>query len=61
MNYLKILLIGLLIILTACQQIQVQKKPTKPTLQIQKQTDGGICLDKDSAALLGAYIIELER
>jgi hypothetical protein len=50
----------LLVILTACQQMP-QKKPTKPTIQIQKQVDGGICLDRDNAAKLGEYIIELER
>lgn len=63
MNYLKTLPIGLLVILTtACQQMpQTQIKPTKPTLQIQKQIDGGICLDKDNAARLGEYILELER
>ena len=60
MNYLKTLPIGLLVILTACQQMP-QKKPTKPTIQIQKQVDGGICLTKDNAAKLGEYIIELER
>jgi hypothetical protein len=51
----------LMVILTACQQIPIQKKPTKPTLQIQKQVDGGICLDRGNAEKLGAYIIELER
>ena len=60
MNYLKTLPIGLLVILTACQQMP-QKKLTKPTIQIQKQVDGGICLDRDNAAKLGEYIIELER
>ena len=60
MNYLKILPIGLLVILTACQQMP-QKKPTKPTIQIQKQVDGGICLDRDNAAKLGEYIMDLER
>lgn len=59
MNWKKTLPIGLLIILTACQQIPT--KPTKPTLQIQKQIDGGICLTKDNAAKLGEYILELER
>jgi hypothetical protein len=59
MNYFKTLVIGLLVILTACQQIPI--KPTKPTLQIQKQIDGGICLSKDNAAKLGEYILELER
>lgn len=56
----KVISMAILIMLTACQQIP-QKKPTKPTLQIQKQIDGGICLDRDNAAKLGEYIIDLER
>lgn len=61
MNFLKILPTGLLVILTACQTTPPTKLPTKPTLTIQKQTDGGICLDKTNAAKLGEYILELER
>jgi hypothetical protein len=51
----------MLVILTACQTQAIQKKPTKPKLQIQKQIDGGICLSKDDAAKFGEYILELER
>ena len=55
-----ILLIGSLTILAlGCQTQQI--KPTKPTLQITPQNDGGICLNRESAAKLGAYILELER
>ena len=51
----------MLVILTACQAQPIQKKPTKPKLQIQKQIDGGICLSKDDAVKFGEYILELER
>jgi len=61
MNYLKALPIGLLIILMGCQQIPIKTKPTKPTLQINAQSDGGICLDRYNAIKLGEYILELER
>jgi hypothetical protein len=60
MHSKKTLLIGILLILTACQTQQTLQ-PTKPHLTIQKQADGGICLDKDNAAKLGVYILELER
>lgn len=56
----KILLTGLLLILvTGCHQTQI--KPTKPTLQVQSQTDGGICLDRQNTLKLGNYILELEK
>jgi len=35
--------------------------PTKPALEVQIQSDGGMCLDAQSAERLGIYIIELER
>ena len=34
--------------------------PPKPTLTIEGN-DGGICLDRDNAAALGRYILELEQ
>jgi hypothetical protein len=56
----KTLLIGsLTILISACQSQQI--KPTKPALQINPQNDGGICLTRENAAKLGAYILELER
>ena len=59
MSLRKTLLISLAIILMACQPHMI--RPTKPTLQIIPRNDGGICLDRENAAKLGAYIIELER
>ena len=34
--------------------------PTKPTLNVIERDDGGICLDREDAAKLGHYILELE-
>jgi hypothetical protein len=45
--------------MAACQTQIV--RPTKPALQVIPQSDGGICLNRDNAAKLGAYILELER
>lgn len=39
----------------------IKIKPTKPTLQIIKRDDGGLCLDRENASKLGAYILELEN
>jgi hypothetical protein len=36
-------------------------KPSKPTLKVNKITEGGISLDRQDAIELGKYIIELER
>lgn len=55
----KILLVGLTAISTvACHSQQI--RPTKPTLQVIPQSDGGICLTKENAVKLGTYILELE-
>lgn len=59
-NLKAILTLFLLITLVGCQTQNIKPlKPTKPTLTIQ-QNNGGICLDKDNAAKLGVYILELE-
>jgi hypothetical protein len=47
------------ITLVGCQTQQI--KPTKPTLQVIPQADGGICLNRENTAKLGAYILELEK
>ena len=53
--------IFLLTILMGCQtQPTINQRPTKPTLKIQPN-NGGICLDKENAQKLGAYILELEN
>jgi hypothetical protein len=57
MNWKLILLLGLSLILMGC----VTTRPTKPTLEVKAQPDGGICLDRANAAKLGAYILELEN
>lgn len=44
----------------ACQQTNMIK-PTKPSLVIQKQQDGGICLDRQNTKELGEYILNLEQ
>jgi hypothetical protein len=60
-NLKKVLVIGLLsILIAACSQKQLVK-PTKPTLQISKQVDGGICLDRQNTKELGEYILNLEQ
>lgn len=59
-NWKTPLLIGLMGILMGCLQTS-QIKPTKPTLQIFPQKDGGICLDRQNAIELGTYILELEN
>lgn len=50
----------LLTTLVGCNQT-MPKKPTKPTLTIQNERTGGICLDKQNATELGKYILDLER
>lgn len=49
-----------LVTLAACQTPQVTL-PTKPTLAVQVQTDGGMCLNAADTGRLAVYIIELER
>lgn len=43
-----------------CHQIN-PIKPTKPNLMVNKQPNGGMCLDKENTKALGNYILELER
>lgn len=59
MNWKLILLLGLSLILMGC--VTQPTRPTKPTLEVKAQPDGGICLDRANAAKLGAYILELEN
>jgi len=56
-----ILASSLLVILAGCQTPQSITMPTKPILDVQVQTDGGICLNAESTASLATYIVELER
>lgn len=58
-----LLLSSLLITLTACQAAMpvMPVMPTKPVLDVQVQTDGGMCLNAQSTERLAIYIIELER
>ena len=59
MNWKLILLLGSMVILAGCNHQPT--KPTKPTLEIKAQPDGGFCVDRANAAKLGAYILELEK
>lgn len=61
MRYRKTLLSLCLLTLTACQTAQLITLPTKPTLAVQVQTDGGMCLNAADTGRLAVYIIELER
>lgn len=54
-----ILLVGLMSILAGCPKPETVK-PTKPTLEIRAQPDGGMCLDRRNTEALGAYIQQLE-
>lgn len=59
---LKIILASsLLVTLAGCQTPQSITMPTKPILDVQVQTDGGMCLSAESTASLATYIVELER
>lgn len=63
---LKIILVsGLLLISAAgCMTNPMTDRPpapTKPTLEVKVQADGGVCLDKENTRKLGIYIQELER
>lgn len=61
MRYRAILASSLLVTLAGCQTSQSITMPTKPTLDVQVQTDGGMCLSAESTASLATYIVELER
>ena len=50
-----------LVILAGCQTSQSVTLPTKPTLAVMVQTDGGMCLNAEDTGRLAVYIIELER
>ena len=36
-------------------------RPTKPTIEMEKQSDGGVCLDKENTRRLSDYIFRLEN
>ena len=36
-------------------------RPTKPTIEMEKQSDGGMCLDKENTRRLSDYIFRLEN
>ena len=56
-----ILLIILMSTLAAACTTKMPLTPTKPTLDIIRRDDGGICLDRADAAELGVYITDLEQ
>lgn len=56
-----LLLLGLIVTLMGCQPCQQMIKPSKPTLKVNKLSDGGISLDKQNAVELGKYILNLEQ
>lgn len=60
MKYRAILALLCLTTLAGCQTPRVTL-PTKPTLAVQVQTDGGMCLNAADTGRLAVYIIELER
>lgn len=60
----RILVAGLLATSAGCNSLPEKEKhtaPTKPTLTVKVQADGGMCLDRENSEKLGAYILELER
>ena len=36
-------------------------RPTKPTIEMEKQSDGGVCLDRENTGRLADYIFRLEN
>lgn len=57
-----ILLIGISIIsMAGCQTTPRQLPPIKPQLSVSASSDGGICMDRESAIRLGEYILSLEQ
>lgn len=61
MNWRHTQLIGLVIILMGCQTPLPKTPPTKPSLKVEVQSSGGMCLSKEDTNKLGIYILELER
>lgn len=59
------LLLILLLLSSAClsarDQQTTQPLPVRPSLEVQVQEDGGICLDKQDTLELLLYLQELER
>ena len=59
------LLMILLVLSSACSSARVQQTilplPVRPSLEVQVQEDGGICLDKHDTLELLLYLQELER
>jgi hypothetical protein len=51
----------LIITLMGCQPCPQMIKPSRPTLKVNKLSDGGISLDKQNATELGKYILNLEQ
>lgn len=68
-TWAKALAFGLAIILTVavlpgCGSSPMTSKaplPVKPKIDVMVLPDGGMCLDRENAEKLGAYIINLER
>lgn len=54
-------MIGLVSILVVGCTTTLPTKPPKPILKIEKQGDGGICLDRENSKELGKYILNLEQ
>ena len=62
------LLLILLLLSSACSSVRDQRTqeailplPVRPSLEVQVQEDGGICLDKQDTLELLLYLQELER
>lgn len=59
------LLLILLLLSSAClsarDQRTIHQLPVRPSLEVQVQEDGGICLDKQDTLELLLYLQELER
>ena len=47
-------------LLVGCRTIS-PPRPTKPTIEMEKQSDGGMCLDKENTRRLSDYIFRLEN
>lgn len=60
MNYMTTLLLGLTITFAGCVTTTSRTRPPKPSLTIERRADGGFCVDRINAVLLGEYIQDLE-